>query len=80
MARLLENKPQWPAARVRRRLTQILSQIRRAATTTAEPAVAEQLRWFVKVTKSYWPGLFACYASADIPRTNNAMEHLFGVR
>jgi hypothetical protein len=40
--------------------------------------VAEQLRWFVKVTKSYWSGLFHCYTSADIPRTNNDLEHLFG--
>ena len=33
---------------------------------------------FLKVTRSYWPGLFACYASADIPRTNNDLEQLFG--
>src|ERR1700678_3522897 len=50
----------------------------RQAATTAEPAVAGQLCHFVKVTKSYWPGLFACYESADLPRTNNDLEHLFG--
>ena len=33
---------------------------------------------FVKVTRSYWPGLFHCYAVADLPRTNNALEQLFG--
>ena len=33
---------------------------------------------FVKVTKSYWPGLFHCYDVADLPRTNNALEQLFG--
>jgi hypothetical protein len=33
---------------------------------------------FVKVTRSYWPGLFACYDVADLPRTNNALEQLFG--
>ena len=49
-----------------------------AAAQAPEVAVAEQLRHFVKVTKSYWPGLFACYGSADIPRTNNDLEHLFG--
>src|ERR1700728_2817305 len=43
-----------------------------------EPAVAGQLKHFAKVTKSYWPGLFACYGSKDIPRTNNDLEHLFG--
>ena len=33
---------------------------------------------FVKVTRSYWPGLFACYAVADLPRTNNDLEQFFG--
>jgi hypothetical protein len=33
---------------------------------------------FVKVTRSYWPGLFCCYTVADLPRTNNALEQLFG--
>jgi hypothetical protein len=25
---------------------------------------------FVKVSRSYWPGLFACYEVPDLPRTN----------
>jgi hypothetical protein len=33
---------------------------------------------FVKVSHSYWPGLFHCYAVAGLPRTNNALEQLFG--
>lgn len=33
---------------------------------------------FVKVSRSYRPGLFACYAVADLPRTNNALEQTFG--
>jgi hypothetical protein len=33
---------------------------------------------FLKVTRSYWPGLFACFARADVPRTNNALEQAFG--
>lgn len=33
---------------------------------------------FLKVTRSYWPGLFACYDAADLPRTNNDLEQLFG--
>jgi hypothetical protein len=33
---------------------------------------------FLKVTRSYWPGLFHCYAVTDLPRTNNALEQLFG--
>jgi len=78
VARLLKNKAQRPAAEVRRRLSQILRRIRQAAARAPEVAVREQLGHFVKVTKSYGPGLFACYGSADIPRTNNDLEHLFG--
>ena len=33
---------------------------------------------FLKVTRSYWPGLFATYETLDLPRTNNALEQLFG--
>jgi hypothetical protein len=33
---------------------------------------------FVKVSRSYWPGLFACYGAAGVPRTNNALEQVFG--
>lgn len=33
---------------------------------------------FLKVTASYWPGLFACYDVADLPRTDNALEQYFG--
>jgi hypothetical protein len=33
---------------------------------------------FVKVSRSYWPGLFACYEVAGLPRTNNGLEQLFG--
>jgi hypothetical protein len=33
---------------------------------------------FRKVTRSYWPGLFHCYAVADLPRTDNGLEQLFG--
>lgn len=33
---------------------------------------------FGKVTRSYRPGLFHCYAVADLPRTNNGLEQLFG--
>jgi len=45
-------------------------------------ATAGDLRWavdhFVKVSRSYWPGLFACYDTPDVPRTNNDLEQLFG--
>jgi hypothetical protein len=78
VAQVLANAAQRPAAHVRRRLSQILSAMRQAAAQTQAKEQRAQLQHFVKVTKSYWPGLFRCYASADIPRTNNDLEHLFG--
>lgn len=78
VAGILKNVAQRPAAGVRRRLVRVVSQMRRAAADTPEASVRPQLRHFVRVTMSYWPGLFACYGSPDIPRTNNDLEHLFG--
>jgi hypothetical protein len=78
VAKVLANEAQRPAAQVRRQLSHILSDLRQAAAQTQEKAQQKQLQHFVKVTKSYWPGLFRCYASPDIPRTNNDLEHLFG--
>jgi hypothetical protein len=77
VSRLLENKAALSAEKLRQRLGRILTQIRQAAAAAATP-VREQLGHFVKVTQSYRSGLFWCYASADLPRTNNDLEHLFG--
>ena len=41
-------------------------------------ALAPAVDQFLKVTASYWPGLFHCYDVADLPRTNNDLEHYFG--
>jgi hypothetical protein len=38
----------------------------------------EAIAHFLKVTGSYWPGLFRCYDVPDLPRTNNDLEQLFG--
>lgn len=78
VARILRNEDQLPAPKVRRRLVRLLVRMRRAAATADDPSVQEGLKHFVRVTKSYWPGLFACYASSDLPRTNNDLEHAFG--
>src|SRR3954454_10731916 len=51
---------------------------RQAAATAKEPSVGSGLRHFLKVSKSYWSGLFRCYESSDLPRTNNDLEHAFG--
>jgi hypothetical protein len=33
---------------------------------------------FLKVSRSYWPGLFACYDEPGLPRTNHDLERAFG--
>src|SRR4051812_17429096 len=78
VARILKNEEQLPAPKVRRRLVRLLVRMRQAAATAGEPSVQKGLRHFLKVTKSYWPGLFRCYESSDLPRTDNDLEHAFG--
>jgi mutator family transposase len=78
VARVLANQKGRPAQEVRHQLSQILSQMRQAAAQAQVKELREQLAWFVKVTKSHWARLFPCYSSADLPRTNNDLEHLFG--
>jgi hypothetical protein len=34
---------------------------------------------FVAITANFAPGLFHCYDVPDLPRTNNDLEHRFGV-
>ena len=41
--------------------------------------LAGALGHFRKVTRSYWPGLFHGYDVAELPRTNNDLEQLFGL-
>jgi hypothetical protein len=41
-------------------------------------SLSEAIEHFGKVTRSYRPGLFHCYAVTNLPRTNNDLEHEFG--
>jgi hypothetical protein len=75
-ARILENAAGEPAEAVRRRLDGLLAAMARHR-AKAGP-LAEAVDHFRKVTRSYRPGLFHGYAVADLPRTNNALEQLFG--
>jgi hypothetical protein len=56
----------------RRHLRRIARQAPRCG--PLQPAIEH----FLKVTQSYWPGLFYCYDVPDLPATNNDLEHLFG--
>lgn len=41
-------------------------------------ALTGGIEHFLKVTRSYWSGLFHCYDIQGLPRTNNDLEHIFG--
>jgi hypothetical protein len=61
---------------VRRRFDGLIGAMRchRGKAGALGPAVDH----FHKVARSYRPGRFHCYRVADLPRTNNALEQLFG--
>lgn len=61
---------------VSRRLRGLLGAMKRHAASARD--LASGVAHFLKVTRSYWPGLFACYAVRELPRTNNALEQAFG--
>ena len=47
-------------------------------TTPAGAAIRPWGRHFLTITQHYWVGLFHTYEVAQLPRTNNDLEHLFG--
>jgi hypothetical protein len=64
------------AATARKRLGGLLGAMARHQGQVGE--LASAVGHFLKVSRSYWPGLFPCYEVRDLPRTNNALEQLFG--
>lgn len=75
-AHLLANEEAAPTTMVQAQLAALLAEMRRDQATVGPlaPAVAH----FLKVSASYWPGLFHCYDIAGLPRTNNDQEQYFG--
>jgi hypothetical protein len=75
-ARLLENEDELSGQQVRQQLEDLLDEIRddQATVGTLQPAITH----FLKVSASYWPGLFHCYDIDGVPRTNNDLEQYFG--
>lgn len=64
------------AKEVRKRLGGLLGAMARHKDKVGP--LAEAVGHFLKVSRSYWPGLFHCYEVGPLPRTNNALEQLFG--
>ena len=75
-AHILANADQHPAQEVQRQYQSLLDEMRQEI-SVSEP-LQQMITTFLKVTGSYWAGLFSCYEVADLPRTNNDLEHTFG--
>lgn len=75
-ARLLDEETALSVFERRRQYRALLLTMsrERASVGELEPAVAH----FLKVTRSYWRGLFHCYEIDGLPRTNNELEQTFG--
>lgn len=61
---------------VRTRLGGLLGAMRRHR--EAVGGLGDAVDHFLKVSRGYWAGLFACYDTPGLPRTNNDLEQLFG--
>ena len=75
-ATILANEAGLDASGVRARYEKLAAEM--ACDAESAGALREAIGHFLKVTKSYWPGLFACYDDAELPRTNNDLEQFFG--
>ncbi len=74
-ARILNNAAGQPAEAVRRRLDGLLAAMARHRAKAG--SLAEAVEHFRKVTRSYRPGLFHCYAVVDLPRTTDVIDKSF---
>jgi hypothetical protein len=75
-ARILKNEAALEAVTVARRFNGLLGAMTRHRDPLGELAGA--IDHFLKVARSYRPGLFQSYGVPGLPRTNNDLEHLFG--
>ncbi|MBC4019410.1 ISNCY family transposase, partial [Siccirubricoccus deserti] len=75
-AHILGNTAGETAGAVRRRFDGLIGAMARYRNEAG--GLAGAIDHFLKVTRSYRPGLFHCYAVAGLPRTNNDLEQMFG--
>ena len=76
VAQILNNEAQLTTTQVRNQFRALLGAMARwqSLASTLEASIIH----FLKVTRSYWSGLFYCYEIDGLPRTNNDLEQLFG--
>ena len=75
-ARILADEGSRSVEELRRDYRRLLCQM--SGRKEEAGALSGAVSLFLKVSKSYWKGLFRCYRFPDLPRTNNDLEHCFG--
>jgi hypothetical protein len=75
-AHILNNEDPHGETVVKRRLQGLLGAMTRDHTKAG--SLAPAVDHFLKVSRSYWPGLFHCYSVPELPRTNKDLEQFFG--
>ena len=75
-AHTLGNDAAKDATHVRAAYARLLAEMRRRRDEAGDLAPAVDR--FLRVTDSYAPGLFHCYAVEGLPPTDNDLEHVFG--
>ena len=76
-AHILANHEQQTAAQVRETYLDWVKHMQEQKESLGTLSAA--IDHFVEITEHFAPGLFQCYDVADLPRTNNDLEHCFGV-
>jgi len=76
VATLLDNPAGRSAQDLQNSVSQLLQDMARGQAQLGE--LTDAINHFLKVTRSYWSGLFHCYEVEGLPRTNNDLEHVFG--
>lgn len=78
-ATILGNAGQERAEAVAERYQTWLGRLEQESQQPTLPApLRAAAQHFLKVSRSYAPGLFHCYGIPGLPRTNNDLEHTFG--
>jgi hypothetical protein len=73
----LANHEQQTGARVRQRYLAFVAQMQ--AQKASLGTLSTAIEHFAEITEHFAAGLFHCYDVPDLPRTNNDLEHCFGV-
>ena len=75
-AQILENETELPQSQVQKSFQDLMESM--SVQKQKVGSLTEGIEHFLKITRSYWPGLFHCYSVDGLPRTNNDLEHVFG--